>query len=96
MGMTRTPRVISPDRLAVEAVRIVEEWEVSALIAVEDDGLLGMVHIHEILKAGWPSCPCSEHFYQPLIDLIFLLSWPKLKNKYSEGYDERRASSLRN
>ncbi len=28
--------------------------------------------------------------YQPLIDSIFLLSWPKLKNKYSEGYDERR------
>ena len=52
MGMTRTPRVISPDRLAVEAVRIVEEWEVSALIAVEDDKPVGMVHIHEILKAG--------------------------------------------
>lgn len=52
MGMTRTPRVISPDRLAVEAVRIVEEWEVSALIAVENDRPVGMVHIHEILKAG--------------------------------------------
>ncbi len=52
MGMTRTPRVISPERLAVEAVRIVEEWEVSALIAVEDDKPVGMVHIHEILKAG--------------------------------------------
>ncbi len=52
LGMTRTPKVISPDRLAVEAVRIVEEWEVSALIAVEDDKPVGMVHIHEILKAG--------------------------------------------
>ncbi|NLD06422.1 MAG: 3-deoxy-D-manno-octulosonic acid transferase, partial [Synergistaceae bacterium] len=28
--------------------------------------------------------------YQPLIDSIFFLSWPKLKNKYSEGFDERR------
>ena len=52
LGMTRAPRVISPERLAVEAVRIVEEWEVSALIAVEDDKPVGMVHIHEILKAG--------------------------------------------
>lgn len=52
MGMTPTPRVISPERLAVEAVRIVEEWEVSALIAVEEDKPVGMVHIHEILKAG--------------------------------------------
>ncbi len=52
MAMTRTPRVISPDSLAAEAIRIVEEWEVSALIAVENDRPVGMVHIHEILKAG--------------------------------------------
>ncbi len=52
MGMTRSPRVISPDKLAVEAVRIVEQWEVSALIAVENGKPVGMVHIHEILKAG--------------------------------------------
>lgn len=50
--MTRNPRVISPDRLAVEAVRIVEQWEVSALIVVENERPVGMVHIHEILKAG--------------------------------------------
>lgn len=52
LGMTKNPRVIAPDRLAVEAVRIVEQWEVSALIVVEDDKPVGMVHIHEILKAG--------------------------------------------
>lgn len=51
-AMTKTPRVIAPDRLAVEAVRIVEQWQVSALIAVEDGKPVGMVHIHEILKAG--------------------------------------------
>ena len=51
--MTTHPRVIGPDRLAVEAVRIVEQWEVSALIVVDDDNRpVGMVHIHEILKAG--------------------------------------------
>lgn len=51
-AMTRHPRVIAPDRLAVEAVRIVEQWEVSALVVVEGDKPIGMVHIHEILKAG--------------------------------------------
>ena len=51
-AMTKNPRVIAPDRLAVEAVRIVEQWEVSALIVVQDDKPIGMVHIHEILKAG--------------------------------------------
>ena len=50
--MTKNPRVIAPDKLAVEAMRIVEEWEVSALIAVEKGKPVGMVHIHEILKAG--------------------------------------------
>lgn len=51
-GMTKTPRVIAPDRLAAEAVRIVEQWEVSAIIVVENGKPVGMVHIHEILKAG--------------------------------------------
>jgi arabinose-5-phosphate isomerase len=51
-AMTKNPRVISPDKLAVEAVRIVEEWEVSAIIIVENGKPVGMVHIHEILKAG--------------------------------------------
>ncbi|MDO4560011.1 MAG: KpsF/GutQ family sugar-phosphate isomerase [bacterium] len=51
-AMTKNPRVIGPERLAVEAVRIVEQWEVSALIVVQDDKPIGMVHIHEILKAG--------------------------------------------
>ena len=50
--MTKNPRVIAPDKLAAEAVRIVEEWEVSALVVVEDGKPVGMVHIHEILKAG--------------------------------------------
>ncbi len=52
LGMTKTPRVIAPDRLAAEAVHIVEQWEVSAIIVVENDKPVGMVHIHEILKAG--------------------------------------------
>ena len=51
-AMTKNPRVIGPERLAAEAVRIVEQWEVSALIVVQDGKPIGMVHIHEILKAG--------------------------------------------
>ena len=51
-AMTKNPKTISPDKLAVEAVRMVEKCEVSALVVVEDGRPLGMVHIHEILKAG--------------------------------------------
>lgn len=52
MAMTKDPKTISPNKLAVEAVRLVQEWEVSVIIAVEDNKPVGMVHIHEILKAG--------------------------------------------
>ena len=52
-AMTAHPRVIAPDRLAAEAVRIVEQWEVSVLVVVDEENRpVGMVHIHEILKAG--------------------------------------------
>lgn len=51
-GMTTSPRVIAPDKLAVEVVRLVEQWEVSAVIVVENCKPVGMVHIHELLKAG--------------------------------------------
>ncbi|MDL2298757.1 3-deoxy-D-manno-octulosonic acid transferase [Synergistaceae bacterium OttesenSCG-928-D05] len=30
--------------------------------------------------------------YQPLINAVFSLMWPKLRDKYTEGYDERRGS----
>ncbi len=51
-GMTKTPRTIPCDRLAVEAVRVMEELEISVLIAVQDDRPVGMVHLHDILRAG--------------------------------------------
>ena len=51
-AMTKTPRTISPQALAAEAVRIMEQREISVLIAVENRKPVGIVHIHELLKAG--------------------------------------------
>ena len=51
-AMTKTPKTISPDALAAEAVRIMERGEISVLVAVEDDRPVGIIHIHELLKAG--------------------------------------------
>ena len=52
-AMTRTPKVISPENLAAEAMRIMERSEISVLIAVDDKNVpVGMLHLHEILKAG--------------------------------------------
>jgi len=51
-GMTHSPRVISPDRLATEAMRMMEKFEISVLIASDGDTPAGILHLHEILKAG--------------------------------------------
>ncbi|MFA7620837.1 MAG: KpsF/GutQ family sugar-phosphate isomerase [Aminobacteriaceae bacterium] len=50
--MTKNPSIIRPDRLAVEAVRVMEQREISAIIVAEDDRPVGMVHLHELLQAG--------------------------------------------
>ena len=51
-AMTREPRTINPDSLAAEAVKIIEQHEISVLIAVENNKPVGIIHIHELLKAG--------------------------------------------
>ncbi len=51
-AMTKTPKTISPDALAAEAVRVMERNEISVLIAVENDKPVGIIHIHELLRAG--------------------------------------------
>ncbi|MDR2175126.1 MAG: KpsF/GutQ family sugar-phosphate isomerase [Synergistaceae bacterium] len=55
--MVRAPSVIESDRLAAEAVKIMEEREISVLIVAEKNGSgnrvpVGMVHFHELLKNG--------------------------------------------
>lgn len=51
-AMTHNPKTISPDALAAEAVRIMERSEISVLIVVDGEKPVGIVHIHELLKAG--------------------------------------------
>lgn len=50
--MTLNPRTISPDRLAAEAMHVMEEREISCLVVAENGRATGIVHIHELLKAG--------------------------------------------
>lgn len=51
-AMTANPLEIASDKLAVEAVRIMEQREVSALVVAEGDRPVGIIHLHELLKAG--------------------------------------------
>ena len=50
--MTRTPRSIGPDRLAVEAVEMMEQFKVNQLLVLDDAGqLLGALNMHDLFKA---------------------------------------------
>lgn len=51
--MTRDPRTITPDALAVEALALMNERKITCLIVMaEDDQATGILHIHDCLRAG--------------------------------------------
>ncbi len=48
-----TPRCITPERLASEAVLIMEENKITALFVVPETGnVVGIVHLHDLLQRG--------------------------------------------
>ena len=50
--MTRGPRTIGPDKLAAEAVEIMERHKVNQLVVVdEDQKLLGALNMHDLFRA---------------------------------------------
>ena len=50
--MTRSPRTIAPNRLAVEAVEMMEQYKVNQLLVLGVDGvLLGALNMHDLFKA---------------------------------------------
>lgn len=51
-AMTKSPRTITADKLAQEAMRFIEQFEISVLVVTEDEKPVGILHLHDILKAG--------------------------------------------
>ncbi len=50
--MTRDPRVIRPEQLAVESVEMMERYKVHGMLVVSEDGrLAGALNIHDLLRA---------------------------------------------
>ena len=50
--MTRAPRTIRPDRLAVEAVQIMEQYKVNQLLVVDaNQRLIGALNMHDLFHA---------------------------------------------
>lgn len=50
--MTRNPKTVAPDTLASAALQIINDSRITALFVVEDGKPQGIVHIHDLLRAG--------------------------------------------
>jgi arabinose-5-phosphate isomerase len=50
--MTRAPRTIAPDLLAVEALSLMNKHSITVLFVVQDGVPVGAVHLHDCLRAG--------------------------------------------
>ncbi len=51
--MTRNPKSIEPDRLAVEAVERMQELKINGLLVIDTERkLVGALNMHDLLKAG--------------------------------------------
>ena len=50
--MNSTPRTVSPEQLAVEAVELMESFRINQVLVTEADGsLIGALHIHDLTRA---------------------------------------------
>ena len=51
--MTRDPKVIDENVLAAEALRLMETYSITSVLTTDGDGrTTGIIHLHDILKAG--------------------------------------------
>jgi arabinose-5-phosphate isomerase len=50
--MTKHPKTISQDLLASEALEILNSSKITALIVTDANKPIGIVHLHDILRAG--------------------------------------------
>jgi arabinose-5-phosphate isomerase len=50
--MTRGPKTVRPDQLLSETLDILNSTKVTALFAVESGKPIGIVHVHDLLRAG--------------------------------------------
>ena len=50
--MTRKPKTVRPDHLISETLELLNATKVTALFAVEDGKPVGVIHVHDLLRAG--------------------------------------------
>jgi arabinose-5-phosphate isomerase len=50
--MTADPKTVSPNVLAAEAVHVLEQYKITALLVVDDGRLVGVLNVHDLFRAG--------------------------------------------
>jgi arabinose-5-phosphate isomerase len=50
--MTTSPKVVRPDQLVSEALQLLNSSKITALVVVEQGRPVGIVHFHDLLRAG--------------------------------------------
>ncbi|MBS3650404.1 KpsF/GutQ family sugar-phosphate isomerase [Pseudaminobacter sp. 19-2017] len=50
--MTHKPKTVEPNMLAASALQMIQNASISALVVVEDREVVGIVHLHDLLKVG--------------------------------------------
>ena len=51
--MTKNPKTIGPDELAVEALNMLRKNEITQLVVTDNGLYLGVIHLHDLLKEGF-------------------------------------------
>jgi len=50
--MTRNPKTVRPDQLVSETIELLNSRKITALFVVDAGHPVGIVHIHDLLRAG--------------------------------------------
>lgn len=50
--MTMTCSTIDPEKLAAEALQVMEEKKINALVSVDGERVVGVINMHDLLRAG--------------------------------------------
>jgi arabinose-5-phosphate isomerase len=50
--MTKSPKSVEPGMLAAEVLRIMNESKITQMFVLEGGKPVGLIHMHDLLKAG--------------------------------------------
>ncbi len=50
--MHPNPRSIGPDKMAIEALKLMQDLSISQLVVAEENNYLGIIHLHDLIREG--------------------------------------------